>query len=187
MEELLTDEEKIKILQYYLGDFALYFDDEEESFFSDTIVNPDMCVLYSSDYNMLRKAVCYLLLKAERRLNYYYLKSNDILDKMLKDNDDPENEDYNFKDLSEIQLLIIYHPRIWKKNRILWETLNYLLETRKIAGKATIIITDAYNLSDEHGSLVCSNIINLDKGKSFGAALLNNSPSPEVARSIYED
>lgn len=185
MDKALTDEEKTRILLYYLKDFAVYFDDEEEALFSKNITNPDMCTIYSSDYNMLRKAICYLLLKAEKRLNYYFLKSNDVLDKMLKDNDDPENEDYNFKDLSEIQLLIIYHPRIWKKNRILWETLNYLLETRKTAGKATIIITDAYNLSDEHGSLVCSNFINLDKDR-INTVTINSTASSGV-RSIYED
>ena len=186
MEKNLTDEEKTKVLLYYLKEFAIYFDDTEEALFDSKLQTPDNSVIYSADYSLLKKAICYLLLKAEKRVNYYFLKSNDVLDKMLKDSDDPENEDYNFKDLSEVQLLIIYHPRVWKRNKILWETLNFILETRKVAEKTTIIITDAYKLSDDHGSLLCDNFINLDgdtntTGIAF-QSVLNTSQS-----SIYDD
>jgi hypothetical protein len=103
---------------------------------------------------------------------------------MLKDSDDPENEDYNFRDLSEAQLLIIYHPRVWKRNKILWETLNYLLETRKVANRTTIIITDSPKLSDDHGSLLCDNYINLDGEINATGVVFESANSND---SIYDD
>lgn len=185
MEQNLTDEEKTKVLLYYLKDFAIYFDDTEEKLFNEKLQQPENAVIYSSDYSLLKKAMCYLLLKAEKRVNYYFLKSNDVLDKMLKDNDDPENEDYTFRDLSEVQLLIIYHPRVWKRNKILWETLNFLLETRKVADKTTIIITDSYKLSDDHGSLLCDNFINLDGDTDITGIVFQSTSN--ASQSIYDD
>lgn len=184
MEQHLTEEEKTKILLYYLKDFAIYFDEEEQELFDEKLQNLENPVIYSSDYLLLKKAICYLLLKAEKRINYYFLKSNDVLDKMLKDSDDPENEDYNFRDLSEAQLLIIYHPRVWKRNKILWETLNYLLETRKVANRTTIIITDSPKLSDDHGSLLCDNYINLDGETNTTGVVFESANSND---SIYDD
>ena len=44
---------------------------------------------------------------------------------------------------------------------ILWETLNYLAETRFSEGKKTIVLSDSTKLYDEHGSLNVDNVINL--------------------------
>lgn len=154
----LTEEETRAILKQYLDKFYCYFSEDEEKQFSETIPDSNTLLL-RGEFEVLKKAVCYYLLKDGRRHTYYFLKSNDVLDKMLSDHDDPLNEDYTFKDIEEVPLLIIYHPRIWKKNKIMWETLNYLVTTRELMSKKTLVITDARSLSDDHGSFSCDNDI----------------------------
>lgn len=157
----LTQEETQRILLNYLKNFAVYFSDEEEDSFKEKFSNLDTCTIQADDYETLRKAICYILLSLGKKVNYIYLKSNDVIDSML--NDDLDEEEYSFQDLQEVPLLIIYHPKLWKKNKILWETLNYLADTRQIEGKKTLVITDSYRLYDEHGSLQVGSVISLSK------------------------
>lgn len=157
----LTEEEKKSVLLSYLGDFAVYFDDSEEELFKSKITNIDNCTLRADDFSLLKKAICYILLGCGKRMKYIYLKSNDVIDAMLNDDDDYNHESYSFRDLQNIPLLLIYHPKVWKRNKILWETLNYLAETRQKENKKTIIFSDANNLRDDNGSLITETIINL--------------------------
>lgn len=159
MMKELNQDEKQKILLGYLKEFAVYFSDEEEDLFKEKFIDLDTCTIQATDYNILKKAMCYILLSLNKRVKYIYMKSNDIVDTML--NDDLDEEEYTFTDLQEVPLLIIYHPKIWKKNKILWETINYLAETRQVINKKTIVITDATKLFDEHGSLMVGSVINL--------------------------
>lgn len=155
----LTELEKRQILKQYLGKFAIYFDSDEEKLFQEKLKNLNNSVILSNNFNLLKKAICYVLLSFNKKINYLCLKSNDILDIMLND-DNPESTSFN--DIQEVSFLIIYHPKIWKKNKIMWETLNYLLEVRKNEGKLTVIISDSNRLSDEHGFLEADNIVRLD-------------------------
>lgn len=175
----LTDDEKRAILQQYLGSFYCYFNDDEEKIFSEKFPTLESCII-QGNYESLKKAVCYLLLREEKRLIYYFLKTNDLLDKMLTDNSDPLNEDFNFHDLEEVPLLIVYQPRLWKRNRIMWETLNYLLVTREAEKRKTLIITDARSLSDEHGSLSWDNWVRLGE-------LPNENSNTSNGTSLYGD
>ena len=168
--ENLSETEKQKILLEYLRDFAVYFTDEEEDIFKEKLKNLDKCVIRADDYMTLKKAMCYILLGLNKKIKYIYIKSNDIIDTML--NDDLEDDSVSFTDLQSVPLLVIYHPRIWKKNKILWETLNYLAETRFSEGKKTIVLSDSARLYDEHGSLDVDNVINL----SHNIPITNYSP-----------
>lgn len=159
----LTEEEKSKVLLNYLGDFAVYFDDNEEELFCRKLSNLNNCLIRANDFLLLKKAICFILLSLNREIRYVYLKSNDVIDSMLNNDDDYVGEKHSFKDLQNIPLLLIYHPKIWKKNKILWETLNYLADTRNKEGKKTIVFSDANALRDEHGSLVVDNVINLSE------------------------
>ena len=157
----LTEEEKSSMLINYLGDFAMYFDDSEEELFRSKLMDLDNCVIRADDYNLLKKAICYILLSLNKKIRYINIKSNDVIDAMLNPDDDYNGEAYSFRDFQNIPLLLVYHPKIWKRNKILWETLNYLAETRKKEGKRTIFFSDAVNLRDDNGSLIVDNIINL--------------------------
>lgn len=159
----LSDEEQRLLLKQYLKDFYIFFDDKEEEKFKQVIGlnNLSSCIIKAESFETLKKAICYILLSFNRKINYYYFKDSDIMEKMLSDNSDEINEDVNFNDIENVPLLIVYHPAFYKKNRILWETLNFLIHNRKEQNKATIIITDADAISDEHGYLQCDNIFNL--------------------------
>lgn len=115
----LTEEEKKNILLHYLKDFAIYFNDEEEALFQEKLHNLDSCLIRANNYDLLRKAICFILLNLQRKVRYLYKKSNDIIDIML--NDDQESclsdEEYNFKDIQEVSLLIIYHPNLGKRTK----------------------------------------------------------------------
>lgn len=161
--ENLNDNEKQKILLEYLRDFAIYFSDEEEDLFQERFKDFTNLLIRADDYNTLKKAICYILLSQNKKVKYIYLKSNDVIDIMLNEAIEDENK-WNFTDLQKIPLLIIYHPKIWKKNKILWETLNYLQQIRGVEDKKTIIISDSTRLYDEHGSLDLSNtVVNLSR------------------------
>lgn len=163
--ESLNDTEKQKILLEYLRDFAIYFDEEEEDLFTEKIKDFQSCVIKADNYTTLRKAICYILLSHNKKVKYIYMKSNDIIDTMLSD--DLEDEAISFSELQSVPLLIIYHPKIWKKNKILWETLNYLAETRSTENKRTIVISDSNKLYDEHGALSIGTVINLSHNKDI--------------------
>lgn len=166
----LDDTEKQKILLEYLREFAVYFDEQEEDLFAEKIKDFQSCVIRADNYTTLKKAICYTLLKQNKKVKYIYMKSNDIIDTMLSD--DLEDGATSFVDLQNVPLLIIYHPKIWKKNKILWETLNYLAETRNTENKRTIIISDSYKLYDEHGTLDVGTVINL----SYNMTTTNYTP-----------
>lgn len=157
----LTEEEKKSVLLSYLGDFAVYFSDSEEELFKSKITDIDNCTIRANDFNLLKKAICFILLGCGKRMKYIYLKSNDVIDAMLNDDDDYIGESYSFRDLQNIPLLLIYHPKVWKRNKILWETLNYLAETRQKENKKTIIFSDATNLRDDNGFLTTETVVNL--------------------------
>ena len=157
----LNETEKQRILLEYLKDFAVYFSNEEEDFFQEKFSNLDTCTIQADDYETLKKAISYILLSLNKKVKYIYLKSNDVIDTML--NDDLEDDQLSFTDLQNVPLLIIYHPRLWKKNKILWETINYLSETRQTENKKTLVITDSFKLYDEHGSLSVGRVISLSQ------------------------
>ena len=141
----LNETEKQRILLEYLKDFAVYFSDEEEDFFQEKFENLDTCTIQADDYETLKKAISYILLSLNKKVKYIYLKSNDVIDTML--NDDLEDDQLSFTDLQNVPLLIIYHPRLWKKNKILWETINYLSETRQTENKKTFMKMQHHRLS----------------------------------------
>lgn len=173
MEEL-NNSEKRNILKSYLGEFFEYFNDEEEDLFDNKLKDlPNTSLIKADDYKTLKKIMCYLLLKIGRKVRYIYTKSNDIVDSFFEEN--PDEESYNFSDFQNVPLLVIYHPRVWKRNKILWETLNYLCETRNSSGKSTIIISDAIKLYDDNGSLTINHIVNLSHNLSNNYQVQNSS------------
>lgn len=174
----LTEEEKKSVLLSYLGDFAVYFSDSEEELFKSKITSIDNCTIRADDFNLLKKAICFILLGCGKRMKYIYLKSNDVIDAMLNDDDDYLGESYSFRDLQNTPLLLIYHPKVWKRNKILWETLNYLAETRQKENKKTIIFSDATNLRDDNGFLITETVINLTE--NMGVSWTNSNLSSFV-------
>lgn len=67
----------------------------------------------------------------------------------------------------------------------MWETLNYLAETRLKEGKKTIIISDSPRLYDEHGSLMVENIINLSP--IMETKLINNTVTNVISNFTGSD
>lgn len=159
----LSDEEQRLILKQYLKNFYISFSEETEYRFNKIIdlKNISSCVIKGNNYDELRQAICYILLSLNRKVNYYSFTDFEIMQKMLANESDEINEDISYSDIENVPFLIIYHPRFYRKNKILWDTLNYLMMNRKNTDKVTIIITDATSLQDEHGYLSVDTLFNL--------------------------
>ena len=84
-------------------------------------------IIYANNLNPLSKAMCYILLNSQQ-VNFLFVMSNDIVEKMLNNDNESINAKCSYQDCIDCQLLIIYHPFAYKRNKILWETLDNLLE-----------------------------------------------------------
>lgn len=182
------DIENRTVLKYYLKDFFIYFSEDEQNIFESKLEDmPNTCLIKANDYIILRKIMCYILLKLGRKVRYNFVKTNEIVDSLFEERASLTDDYMTFQDYQESEFLIIHHPKVWKRNKILWETLNYLCEIRKNNELPTIIITDANKLYDEHGSLTISDIIDFTNSNLCGDSNSMLSEFTGSSGGIYSD
>ena len=151
MQNKIEKIENANMLKFYLQNFAVYYTNKEEKLFKQNGLKLQNQIIYANNLNTLRKAMCYILLNSQQ-VNFLFVMSNDIVEKMLNNDNESINAKCSYQDCIDCQLLIIYHPFAYKRNKILWETLDNLLNIREMYNKKTIILTDG-KLSDDNGKL----------------------------------
>jgi hypothetical protein len=138
----ISEEEQKKILLQYLKKYNIWISDEEEVKFNRVFKKEvKSCIVYGDNEILLRKAGSYLLL-CNGRQSYLSSTTNELLDKMLSREAVLSEDELTYNELRYCKVLFLYHPLKYRKNKILFETINNIIVERKLEGRVTIILAE---------------------------------------------
>lgn len=135
---VLSEQEKLKQLKFYLGKFFLKVDPQLHKFFHEKLPKPSNVIAVGNN-RFLRNLGAYYLL-AFGRQTYRFVFDYEIVDTFLGNNVDP-NEPQTFYDTTS-KLLIIYHMANTMENKQLEPMVCHNMTQRKMEGLHTIVMME---------------------------------------------